>query len=375
MSGIVVCSAALVIMLSIFNGLELFHAEMFSDFDPDVRVTPKSGKVFLSDDSRVVEALKIDGIEAHSMVLEENGLLQIRDKKKIAIIKGVDSTYVDVTNIDKNFKNVGGFRLWYKKNALAIIGMSTYRELQADVTMVNPMRVFMPRRKKKISNTIIMSSLFKQGTAFPISVYQITYDVEDKYVILPISFVRDLLEYKGNEVSAIELRLTDGIDKNKIQKQISTTLGSDYVVKNRYQQKAMLYKTIKTEKLFAYCLLTLILLIASFNMIASLIMVILDKKRDIFTLRSLGADMNTIRKIFYTDAVLMGVIGAFIGIVIGVVFCLLQQKYGFISLDGDRPYPFKLEYPDLLIVFITVCGVSLLISRYPISYVTKKYLN
>lgn len=373
-SGIIVCAAALVIITSTFNGLKDLHDQLFSNFDPDIRISSVEGKVFSPDSSVIKKAIQDSDIDSYSFVLEENALLKVRNKEQIAIIKGVDTNYAKVTRIDSALINNGFFRLWYKKNALAILGANIRYNLQADLSMINPMEVIVPRRTKKAS-LINMSQNFKRETAFPIAAYSISNDVDGKYAILPLSFTRKLLEYRNNEVSAIEIRLKPKSDKSKVQSRIKSTIGNKYIVKNRYEQKAMVYKTIKTEKLIGYGVFSLILLIASFNMIGTLILIILDKKKDIFTLRTMGATMKTIRKIFYTDAIIIGISGALIGIIIGTVFCILQIKYGFIAFDNTRPYPFKINYTDILLIFLTVCGTSLLISRYPIQYITRKYLN
>jgi lipoprotein-releasing system permease protein len=374
-AGVTVGTMALVIILSVFNGLEDMINKIFNTFDPDLCITAAQGKVFKPDSASFVRLSEIKGIDAFSMTLEDNAALRYGDKQYIASIKGVDDNYSNVTNIDSSMYE-GEFRLKTGTGSpRAVIGFGVARYLGLNINFITPLSIWVPRRTggKNIDpeNALIHKYLFPAG------IFEIEQEFDSKYLFIPIDFCRELLEY-DNEISSVEIKLKDYNEEPSVRKAVEKIFGKGFVVKNRIQQQEVFYKVMHSERLAIFFILTLIIIIASFNIIGSLTMLIIEKERDIEILKSLGADNNLIRKIFIFEGWLISILGALAGLVLGFIICWLQQRYGFIKLNSEtlllHSYPVIMKFRDFIIVPFTVLLIGYWAAWYPVRFLTKKYL-
>jgi lipoprotein-releasing system permease protein len=373
-AGVGVGAMALVCVLSVFNGFELLISDMFSSFDPDLKITLTHGKTFDDNSQELNNVRKLKSVAYFTEVVEENALLRFKNKQMPATIKGVSNDFEKMTRIDsimydgKFILNDGAF-----ERAVPGVGVASILGLGAH--FIDPLYIYAPKRTSKINLLRPESSFNQMGTFVSgiFSVKQLQYD--DHYVIVSIKLARDLFDYEKTKVTSVELKLANGVDQEKVQKQIKTLLGDRYQVKNRYEQQESFFKIMKIEKWFTYLILCFILLIASFNIIGSLSMLIIDKKGDIETLRSLGANNQLIKRIFLFEGWLISVVGAISGIGIGALMCLLQQHFGILKLGTGYvvdAYPVLTNPMDFLLVFVTVIVMGFLAAYYPVRYIRKQ---
>lgn len=366
-AGFAVGSFALVVVLSVFNGFESLVTSLFNSFDPDLKIIAAEGKVFNPDTAKLPQLKKIDGVLHITEVLEEKAVLKYDDKQTKATVKGVGEGFEKHTGIDTMMVD-GNLVLKDKENQYAVLGYGIARYLSVNVdNFFIPITVFTAKRGDVTSLDPENALVKKQIT--PAGVFSIEENINDEYVIVPIDFARQLLEYK-TEISAYEVVLKPGANMKKIQRQMQEVLGNGFVVKNRYQLQEVLYKVFNTERWATYFILTFILLVAAFNVIGSLIMLVIDKKGDISVLKSIGASDGLIRSIFFKEGLLIALIGAIVGIGLGVLVCWLQQTYGFITLGNQGTfvvsnYPVKMKAFDILLVFFTTLILGAVTSMYP----------
>lgn len=376
-AGVAVGTMALIIVLSVFNGLETMVNTIFNTFDPDLKITPAQGKTFVPDSTQLRLLASCEGVECYSLVIEENALLEYGNRQYIATIKGVDDNYSRVTNIDSaiwegeyKLKSANG-RYW------AVPGMGIAQYLGINVNFVTtPLFIYVPR--KSAINSPDPNDALKRDFIFPSGIYQVEQSYDSKYIYLPIEFARDLLEDEHG-ISSIEIKFTNDADARSVQKKVAEIFGKKYVVQNRFEQQEIFYKVMRSERLAIFIILTLILLIASFNIMGSLTMLIIEKERDVEILRSLGADNSLIRKIFIFEGWLISISGAIMGLISGYIICWLQQTYGLIKLHSNslimNSYPVVMKSPDFIIVLLTVLLIGYWAAWYPVRYLTKKYLR
>lgn len=374
-AGVAVGTMALIIVLSVFNGLEGLVSSIFNTFDPDLKITVAEGKVFVPDSTNLVRLSEINGISAYSLTLEENALLRYGDRQYIAIIKGVDDNFTKVTSLDSSMWE-GEFRLKTENNRPeAVIGVGVANYLGIRINFITPLNIYVPKRTESINAD--PENAFIRKYIFPSGVFEIEQEFDSKYVFIPLDFAHELLEY-NNEISSIEIKTDASEEINKIQASVKKIFGKDFVVKNRLEQQAIFYKVMRSERLAIFIILSLILLIASFNIIGSLTMLIIEKERDIEILKSLGADNNLIRKIFIFEGWMISIIGAFAGIIAGFIICWLQQRFGLIKLNSEslimNAYPITMKLKDFIIVPATVLIIGYWAAWYPVRFLTKKYL-
>jgi lipoprotein-releasing system permease protein len=373
-AGVGVGAMALVCVLSVFNGFELLISDMFSSFDPDLKITLTHGKTFDDNSKELNNVRKLKSVAYFTEVVEENALLRFKNKQMPATIKGVSNDFEKMTRIDsimydgKFILNDGAF-----ERAVPGVGVASILGLGAH--FIDPLYIYAPNRTSKINLLRPEQSFNQMGTFISgiFSVKQLQYD--DHYVIVSIKLARELFNYEKTKVSSIELKLANGENQEKVQKQIKTLLGEGYQVKNRYEQQESFFKIMKIEKWFTYLILCFILLIASFNIIGSLSMLIIDKKGDIETLRNLGANNQLIKRIFLFEGWLISVVGAISGIGIGALMCLLQQHFGILKLGTGYvvdAYPVLTNPMDFLLVFVTVIVMGFLAAYYPVRYIRKQ---
>ena len=270
----------------------------------------------------------------------------------------------------------GEFILEYNNQPYAIVGEGVAHFLSLNINYIDPIVIYVPKRDATISMN--PQQAFNRNYIFPSAVFSIQQEFDLHYILVPLSYARELFDYP-NQLSAIELKIKSEFNIDKAQAEISQLLGEGYQVKNRYQQHEAFYKIMKSEKFYIYIILTFILIIASFNIIGSLTMLIIDKKEDIATFRSLGANLKTIRSIFLLESWLITVIGAIVGLLLGAFICWLQIRFGLVRLQGSASfiidaYPVKLVLKDILLIFITVVGIGYMASWYPVRYITKRFV-
>ena len=375
-AGVAVGTMALIIILSVFNGLERMVSQIFNTFDPDIKITAAVGKTFIPDTARLKLLANVNGLSCYSLTIEENALLKYGSRQTIATIKGIDDNYAMVSNIDSSMWE-GEFRLRNDKGrpyAVPGVGVAIYLGIR--VNFITPLEILYPR--KTGGTSISAENSLNQKFIFPSGIFQVEKEYDSKYVYIPIDLARELTETdKG--VTTIEIKFKQNADPKAVQKDIIKIFGKGFNVQNRYEQQAIFYKVMRSERLAIFFILTLILVIASFNIIGSLTMLIIEKERDIEILKSMGADNNLIRKIFIFEGWLISIIGALLGIILGFIVCWLQQRYGLVKLNSQSlmmdSYPVVMKLKDFIIVPVTVLLIGYWAAWYPVRFLTKKYLN
>lgn len=379
--GVALATLALVCTLSVFNGFQDMVASFFTAFDPELKITVREGKVFDAQSQPIRSVRAFPEVEVSTETLEENAMVQYKDRQAMIVLKGVENNFEQLTAIDSILYGSGHFLLQDSLVNYGVMGVELIATLGTGLEFVDPLQVYVPRRNAKVNMANPAASfsrdyLYSPGVVFVVN--QQKYD--GKYVLTSLSFVRELLDYT-TEVSAIELRLKSGSNVSAFQSKIEKILGPNFVVQNRYQQQADVFRIMEIEKLISYLFLTFILMIACFNVIGSLSMLILDKKEDVITLRNLGADDRLISRIFLFEGRLISFFGAIIGIVLGVGLCFIQQKFGLISLGGGNgtfvvdAYPVSIHGWDIVLIFVTVLAVGFLSVWYPVRYLSKRLLK
>jgi lipoprotein-releasing system permease protein len=375
-AGVAVGTMALIIILSVFNGLETMVSHIFNTFDPDIKITAVLGKTFVPDTARLRLLARVDGLAAYSLTIEDNALLKYGSREYIATIKGIDDNYAMVSNIDSSMWE-GDFVLRSEKGRpYAVPGIGVAQYLGIRINFITPLEIIFPR--KSGSTNINAENSLNRKFIYPSGIFEVEKEYDSKYVYIPIDFARELTETE-NGVSTIEVRYKENADPDRVKKDIVKIYGKGFIVQNRYEQQAIFYKVMRSERLAIFFILTLILIIASFNIIGSLTMLIIEKERDIEILKSLGADNKLIRNIFIFEGWLISIIGAFSGIILGFFVCWLQQKFGLVKLQSQSlimdAYPVVLKMKDFIIVPVTVLLIGYWAAWYPVRYLTKKYLS
>lgn len=364
-AGVAIGTMGLIIVLSVFNGFEQLVVSLYNSFDPDIQITAAKGKVF---DSKLItdaQLKEVKGVRYITHVLEENALLKYRDKQYLATIKGVSNDFIAMTGVDSMLYD-GSLTLQRGDTDYAIAGRAIAEALTINIAdPFSILDVYMPKRGKVVS--LNPEAAFNQELIAPAGVFSIQQDFDAKYVLVPLRFARKMLDYK-TEVSAIEIGLDKGSDADVAKAALANKLGPNYVVKTRIQLHELLYKIMKSEKWAVYLILSFILIIATFNVISSLAMLIIDKQSDIAILNSLGAHQDDIRKIFLLEGILISFSGAFIGLALGLAVCLAQIKFQLIKLGGAfvvDAYPVNLQLMDFVYVLLTVLSIGLFAAWYP----------
>ena len=379
--GVALATLALVCTLSVFNGFQDMVAGFFTAFDPELKITVREGKVFEPGTAAIREVRALPEIDVWTETLEENAMVQYKDRQAMAVIKGVEDNFEQLTSIDSLLYGVGEFILHDSIVDYGVLGVELISELGTGLQFVDPLQVYAPKRNVRVNMANPSASfnrdyLFSPGVVFVVN--QQKYDA--RYILTSLDFARRLFNY-DTEVSAIELKLKPDADASAVQRKISRMLGDDYVVLNRYEQQADVFRIMEIEKFISYLFLTFILAIACFNVIGSLSMLILDKREDVETLRNLGADDRLIARIFLFEGRLISLFGALAGIILGLLLCFFQQRFGIISLGGGSgsfivdAYPVSVHVTDVILIFITVIAVGFLSVWYPVHYLTRRLLK
>lgn len=377
--GVTVATAALICILSVFNGFQDMIAELFTAFDPQLKVLPAEGKFMASDEPELENLKKCDFISVYTETLEDNALLVMNNRQVMATIKGVSDNFDEQADIDKILYGGGVFQLHVDVIDYGVLGINLLMQLGVGTDFTSPIQVYAPRKGKNINLNDPRESFNEEELYSPkvgFMVKQSKYD--SNYAITSLAFARRLFERQGY-VSAVELKLAEGVDVEDAKKETRNLLGKKYKVLDRYEQQEDTFKIMKIEKLISYIFLTFILLVACFNIIGSLSMLVVDKKKDVQTLRNLGADDGQIANIFLIEGRMIAVIGAVAGIVIGLALCLVQQNFGIVKFGSSAgnyiidAYPVSVHIADIIVVFITVLVVGFLSVWYPIRYLSRKF--
>jgi lipoprotein-releasing system permease protein len=372
--GIIVGTLALVIILSVFNGFNMLIGTFYSNFDPDLKITSVKGKMFNPDDFDFERIKSLPEVVNYAEVLEETALLKYRNQVYPAVVKGVPANYAKYTKIDTLIID-GSFLLENNGINYAVVGQGIAYSLGIQPTFTDHIMIYVPKKGKNVSN--IPSQAINQNYIFPSGVFTVLEEIDSKYIIVSYNYAKELFE-SGNEVSAVELGIAKTASIQKVQKEITKILGDEFTIKNQYQQHDLVYKTMESEKWAAYLILVFILIIASFNLLGSLSMLIIDKTDDIFILRSMGANSETIRKIFLFEGWLISIVGALLGSFLGVLICWVQIHYGIVTLPGNSfvisAYPVKVIFTDILLVLGIVLLIGFFAAWYPVKFISQKYL-
>ena len=353
---------AMVILLSVFNGFEGLIKSMYRSCDPEIRITPVRGKVFPIDSLPRERFLAIDGVRDAAYALEDNAVFEYRDRQAFGTMCGVDSLYRQVVPLD-SLRTEGVFQLQFGDFPEAYVGQGMAYALGIRVNLNSPISVYVPRRGRV--SPLLPYSFYKKQNIFPSGVFALEAEVDGKYVIVPLHFAQELLDYPG-QASSVAIRLEADASPQRVQQQIGQWLGDDYKIQSRYQQKESFYRIMMYEKWGIYFIILLVLVIASFSLIGSLVMLIIEKRKDSQTLVTMGADTKLLRKIFVAEGMLIYLIGAGGGLLLGVALALAQQHFGFLKLSGETflidAYPVEVHPSDLAWVIVTFVSVSYLIS-------------
>jgi len=373
--GVAVGTMALIIILSVFNGFDDLIKSLYSSFDPDIKITPSIGKTFIPSGSEFETLRSHPGVLVLSEVLEENALLRYGDRQYIATVKGVDDNFINVTGVDTMIVD-GSYKLTNGGEISAVVGQGIAYYLGIGLNFLNPVNIYVIRRSARVSMN--PEQAIRRKFIFPSGIFSIEQEHNSKYILVPIVFARDLLEFE-EEVSSLELKLNPEFDPEQVLSDLRSILGDEYVVKDRNEQNELFYRIMKSEKWAIVFILTFILIVASFNIIGSLTMLILDKKEDIRTLRNLGASQKLMKRIFLMEGWLISILGALIGLIIGSLIAFLQAEFGFVKLHGSGSfiidaYPVVFIAGDILKVFLIVLVIGFLAALIPTRYISSKYL-
>ena len=368
MVGMGVGAFALIVVLSTFNGFESLATSLYNSFYTDITITAVKGKTFTDDATLRNKIIQSPQVEALSRTLEENAYIKYVDKDYICTVKGVDGKYTDVTDVKSHIK-MGKFILRDSVNQYAVIGANVYSALNVDVNRsIYPLQITVPR--KGTGTALLPEDAFTFRDVVPGGVFSIQQEFDSKYVFVSLEFASELLGSE-HEVSAYEIKLKPNTDLVSAKEEIQKLVGSDFIVKTRYEQRETIYRVMRLERWAVYAILAFIMLIISFNIIGSLSMRVIEKQSDISILMAMGADQGMIQRIFLLEGVLSATIGAVIGIILATILCLLQIKYEFLKLSGGdnsfviQGYPVKLKLEDYVLTFFTVVIIALVASYFP----------
>ena len=379
--GVAVATMALVVTLSVFNGFHDLVASLFTSFDPQLKVTPVKGKSIAADDTLLMKVKQLPEILVATETVEDQALAIYGERQAMVIIKGVENNFDSLTNIRQILLGDGTFELKAAEMSYGIPGIQLAENLGLGYYYQTPLRIFAPKREGQLNMAVptegfVEDELYSPSVLFYVK--QSKYDAN--YIITNIAFARNLFGQQGM-LSALELRVKPDCDISDVKKKIKSIVGEQFYVKDRFEQQEDTFKIMKIEKVIAYIFLTFILIVACFNIIGSLSMLIVEKKNDITTLRNLGANDKQIARIFLFEGWMISAGGALVGIVVGLTLCWMQQTFGLIGLGRSSgsfivdAYPVSVHFDDIVIIFITVLAVGLLAVWYPVRYFSRRLLS
>ena len=379
--GVAVATMALVVTLSVFNGFHDLVASFFTQMDPQLKITPVKGKTAPADDPILTKIRHLSEVEVATECLEEQALVVYGDRQQMVIVKGVEDNFNQLTHIQEILEGDGDFELHAADLSYGIPGLGVAYQLGLGYTYEHPLRIYAPRREGQLNMAnptegFVVDDLYSPGVVFCMK--QGKYD--KNYILTSIAFTRHLFDLDGR-LSSLEIRLKPGSDFERVKSQMEEIAAGKFYVQDRYEQQDDTFRIMKVEKLIAYVFLTFILMIACFNIIGSLSMLIIDKKEDVVTLRNLGATDHQITRIFLFEGRMISAIGAILGVLIGLLLCWLQQQYGIVRLGSSEgsfvvdAYPVSVHPWDIVLIIITVIAVGFLSVWYPVRYFSRRLLR
>ncbi|MCL2562064.1 MAG: ABC transporter permease [Rikenellaceae bacterium] len=358
--------AAMVILLSVFNGFDGLIRQMYTEFDPDIAITPSQGKIFEHGLLTREQLLDIEGVAQMSFVLEGQALLRYRDRQKEAMLRGVDEYYAEVVPIE-GMVSAGEFRLQFGELRQALVGEGLAYNLGLNINLLDPIRVYVPRRGS--FSVLVPVDSYRTGTVYPSGLFMLDAETDGQFIIASLEFVQELLDYPDG-FSAVFVRTTAGVSPRRVQAALRETLGEGVTVLTRAEQKASLYAIMKYEKWGIFLIIFMVMVIASFSIVGSLAMLIIDKRADMRTIVAMGGSMGFIRAIFVREGMLVAVTGAAAGMVFGLLVSLAQQIFGIIKIPAQTflvdSYPVVVQASDLLLIAVAFTAVSYLIVRFTV---------
>jgi lipoprotein-releasing system permease protein len=374
MVGIAFSTAALVIVLSVFNGLEGLLSELYNSFDPEIKIEAAKGKSFPVDTLLIKKVQSVEGVEIVTEVIEDYAYLRYRDSEMPATMKGVSDNFIDQHRLDDHISK-GELKLHDSLGQYAIIGSGIQYSLSIAVKeSIYPLQVFYIRKSK--TSTIDPSRLYSLQNIQPGAVFKIEKNYDDNYVILPLAFVRDLMDY-GNKRTSLEVKTARGADPKKVSLAVQQVLGDQFICLTNQEQHKDLYRLIKIEKLFTFLSLTLLIVVASINIFFSLMMLAIDKKKDISILFAMGGNAGLIKRIFLTEGALIAFTGAAIGLLFGAAICWAQDQFGLVGMGMENAivsaYPVKMRWLDFMSVSSVIFIITFVIAFYPATLASRSY--
>ena len=369
-----VVTAALVIILSAMNGLTGLVESLYNNFHSDIRITAEKGKVFHSDPEKVKRIKQIPGVAWYTEIIDEDGLVESNDRQMNVVIRGVSDDYARYTRFDTVVRE-GTFDLHPNGMTGAVAGQEIGSVLS--LSELSQIKIYVPKRDRNL--VVDMNNMdekpFNEDIAFLSGLYFVSSDFDGKYIFLPAETVRGLLEYT-DECTSAEIGIKNGFDEAEVIRQVKEVTGKGYKVQSRYEQNEVLYKTLKSEKMWTFFILIFVLVIATFNTIGSITLLIIEKKKDIGILWGMGAGEKLIRRIFFTEGVLISVAGTVAGIALGLLLCWLQKTFGLLRFGEGFVvsfYPVEVQLTDLLYIVLAVTAIGILAAWYPVNVFTRKY--
>jgi len=365
MLGIGIGTMATIAVLSVFNGLEDLNRSIFKSFDPDIKVSAVEGKAFAIEKDKLTQLKQIQGIDYVTEVIQDNALVMYEEGKMVVTLKGVDSTFQKNSRLKGSLVE-GSFLLHKDDIDYAFIGGNVYGALNISLdNIIEPLEIWYPKNQKKLS--IIPENNINKKVINISGVYALE-QFHDDYVYVPLSVAQELTEY-GDKRTALEVQLKPDADADNIQDQVKSIFGDKFLVQNQDEQNANLFRAIKIEKLFIFIALIFIIGVASFNIFFSLTMLVIDKKEEVRTLYAMGADDSLIKRIFFSEGAIISLIGTTVGLILGLLFCLTQERFGWLGMGMESAvvdaYPVKINPMDFLITALAVIFITLLVSYFP----------
>ena len=363
--GVTVGSAVLILVLSVFNGFEDLIKSLYDTFNPDIKITAKEGKVFVPDSATVHLLLTEEGVLHVEKTLEEVAFFEYGESQAFGVVKGVGPLFAEVSNVDSAIQQ-GKYVLKDGERNYAVLGSGMAHLLSVNLdNMFSSLNIYMPKRKKRLS---MFEQPFKKRFAYPSGIFAIQQDFDSKYILLDFDFATELLSYKKGEISALELKLNPKVREKETRQRIEAIIGPDYDIKNRFEQDEDFFKVMKVERWIGFAVLSFIFLLITFNMVGSIWMLVIEKKKDIAILKSMGATSGLVRNIFLLEGLLLTVFGMLLGYFFAISFYLIQKKFGIIELKGNmvvEAYPISMRPSDFVAVTILVLSIGLLASLFP----------
>ncbi len=374
-AGITIGTMTLIIVLSVFNGLDHLIRSLFSAFDPDIKITVIEGKTFNADSLLLQRVKGVPGVADYCQVLEENALLKYRDRQAIATLKGVGPEFTNISGIDTLLID-GDIQLSANDPAMGVIGKDLAGELGVGLNFINPLHVYVPKRSGKILLNPLQS--VNHRYLFPSGVFGVQQDYDSKYLIVPIDFARDFFDYSSGEVSAIEIKVADPEQIPDVIQRLTAIFGKDFNISDRLGQHAGFYRVMASEKWAIFLILSFILMVASFNTISSLTLLMLEKKTDMQIFRSLGASKEKVSQVFLWEGMLVTGIGMVIGLILGVAVCVAQQQFGIVRFPNSgsfvvNVYPVRMLLTDFVEVILLVGVIGFFAAWIPLRVMKKRY--